>query len=251
VSFLAYGTHKYGVNVATGELDDDGFDEIITGAGPGVVFGPHVRAFDYDGTPSIMPVPGVSFLAYPVRQWGVNVTCGDIDGDGFGEIVTGPGPGPVYGPHVRGWNVDGDTAEALDTVSFFSYSGRRYGGVVGCGDVDGDEFHEIVTAPGPCADFFAHIRGWNYDHAGISPLPGFRFFAWYSSEARYGARVFAAADLDGDLWSEIAVGAGPDPSVASPVKVFNYDGTGVSEWLSFSAFPSVYTHGANIAAGRF
>ncbi len=91
----------------------DGFDEIITGAGPGAVFGPHVRGWNYDGTPGVTPVPGVSYFAYGTPKWGVNVSAGDIDGDGYDEIVTGAGPGAVYGPHVRGWNVDGGTAAAM------------------------------------------------------------------------------------------------------------------------------------------
>ena len=251
INFIAYGTRKYGVNVAAGDIDRDGYDEIITGAGPGAVFGPHVRAFDYDGTPSIAPVPGVSYFAYGTRQWGVNVTCGDIDGDGFGEIITGPGPGIVFGPHIRGWDVDGGIAESISGVSFFAYSMREYGAVVGCGDVDGDGFDEIVTAPGPCMDFLANIRGWNYDDSAVSPLPGCRFFAWHSSQARYGAKVFAGADLDSDGSNEMVVGLGPDPSVSSQVKVFRYDGEGVTGWFSLQAFPSSYTHGTSVAAGRF
>jgi len=251
LSFIAYGTRKWGVNVACGDIDRDGFDEIITGPGPGAVFGPHVRAFDFDGTPSVTPVPGVSFFAYGTRKWGTNVTGGDIDGDGFDEIVTGPGPGAVFGPHIRGWNVDGGPASSIPKVSFFAYGTKKYGAVVAFGELDRDGFDEIITAPGPSGLFSAHVRGWDYDNASITPVPGCSFFAWPSTDVRFGARVYGGADLDGDGRNELVVGAGPDPSAGSPVKVFKYNGAGVTEWFSLQAFASSYTHGTNVAAGRF
>ena len=252
LNFIAYGTRKWGANVAAGDLDDNGSDEIITGAGPGAVFGPHVRAFHYDKDLHwVLPMHSVSFLAYNIRHWGVNVTAGDIDGDGYEEIVTGPGPGVVFGPHVRGWNVDDGPAAAISDVSFFAFGAGRYGVVVTCGDADGDDMDEIVTARGPSSNLGAYIRGWNFDGVSISALPGFRFYAWDPSEARYGARIFAGADLDADGRDELVVGAGPDPSVSSPVKVYRYDGTSVSLWFSLQAFPSGWTHGVNVAAGRF
>jgi len=253
LSFLAYGTHRYGVHVTAGDLDGDAFDEIITGAGPGAVFGPHVRAFRYNenGTPSVIPEPGVNFMAYGTRQWGVHVAGGDIDHDGFDEIITGAGPGPVFGPHVRGWNVDGSPATAIQRVSFFAYNTRRYGVRITGGDVDGDGTEEIVAAPGPSENFGAHIGGWNFDGVTVSPLPGFSFFAWPSSRVRFGARVFAGADLDGDGTDDLVVGAGPDPSVGSPIKIYHYEGVAVIEWLSLQAFPPARTHGVSVAAGRF
>jgi hypothetical protein len=251
LNFIAYGTRKWGVHVAAGDLDLDGYDEIITGAGPGRVFGPHVRAFNYDGTPSVRPMAGVSFLAYGSRQWGVNADCGDIDADGFDEIVTGPGPGLTYGPHVRAWNVDGGQAREVPNVNFFASDLHAYGVVVGCGDVDGDGFAEILTAPGPGEDFFAHIQGWNYDGAAVSHLPGCQFVAWPPVQVRYGARVFAGADLDQDGRSELVIGAGPDPDAGPLVKVFQYDGSGVAFRFSLSSFATEWTHGASVAAGRF
>jgi len=250
LSFLAYGTHKYGVNVATGDIDADGYDEIITGAGPGAVFGPHVRAFDYDGTPGVTPVPGVSYFAYGTPKWGVNVTAGDIDGDGFDEIVTGAGPGAVYGPHVRGWDVDGGAASAISNVSYFAYGTLKYGVNVGAGDVDGDGIDEIVTGAGPGQVFGAHVRGWNYDGTSVTPLPGFSFFAWPPSAARYGARVDARADLDDDGRAELVVGAGPDPTMGTLVRVYRYSGNQISEWFNLEAYPGL-THGTSVAGGRF
>jgi len=251
INFFAYGTTKFGVNVSAGDIDADGFDEIVTGAGPGAVFGPHVRAFDYDGSGSVTPIHSVSFLAYGTRKWGVAVAPGDVDGDHFDEIMTGAGPGTVFGPHVRGWNVDGGTAQAMPEISFFAYGTRQYGVVVTCGDVDGDVIDEIITAPGPSPLFGSHIRGWNYDDGSIGSLPGYSFFAWPSSEARYGARIFAGANLNADGRDELVVGKGPDPSAGSSVKAFVYDGSQATEWFSLLAFPSGWTHGANVTAGFF
>ncbi len=249
VSFLAYGTNKYGVNVALGDLDHDGFDEIVTGAGPGAVFGPHVRGWDYDGTPGVNPIPGVSYFAYGTPKWGVNVACGDIDGDGYDEIVTGAGPGAVYGPHVRGWNVDGGAASAMSGVSFLAYGTNKYGVNVSCGDVDGDGIDEMVTGAGPGDVFGPHVRGWNYDGTAVTPLPGISFFAWDPSNARYGVNVSAGADLNDDGRNELVVGPGPDPDIGALVKIYLYDGSQVTEWLVLDAFPGL-THGTNVAAAQ-
>jgi hypothetical protein len=251
LSFFAYGTNKFGVNVATGDLNGDGRDEIITGAGPGAVFGPHVRAFSWNGSTTPTAMTGVSYFAYGTLKWGVNVTAGDIDGDGRDEIVTGAGPGAVFGPHVRGWNVDGGTAASMGGVSFLAYGTNKWGVNVACGDVDGDGMDEIVTAPGPSGLFGAHVRGWNYDGASLESMGGLNFFAWDTGEALYGARVFAAADLDGNGRDELAIGGGPDPAIGSPVAVYRYDGSTVSRWFGLEAFDSGMTRGASVAAGAF
>jgi len=163
VSWLAYGTPKWGVNVACGDIDADGYDEIITGAGPGAVYGPHVRGWNWDGGPTLTAIPGVSFLAYGTAKFGVNVACGDIDGDGIDEILTGAGPGAVFGPHVRGWNVDGGPATPINAVSFFAWNYQEWGCNVSCGDIDGDGIEEILTGAGPGETYDAWIRGFNYD----------------------------------------------------------------------------------------
>jgi len=188
ISFFAYGTQKYGVNVTGGDIDGDGYDEIVTGAGPGAVFGPHVRGWNYDGAGPVSSIPAVSYLAYGTNQWGVNVACGDLDGDGMDEIITGPGPGVVFGSHVRGWNYDGGTVAPLGGVSFFAYPDARYGVVVGAADVDGDGFDEILTMPGPDPGQPAHARAWNVDGGQVTAIDEIDFHP-YSDEWRYGGRI--------------------------------------------------------------
>ena len=249
LSFLAYGTNKWGVNVAAGDLDGDGYDEIITGAGPGEVFGPHVRAFDFDGAPPVTPMAGVSYFAYGTLKFGVNVTAGDLDGDGFDEIITGAGPGTVFGPHVRAWNVDGGSASAIPGVSFLAYGTNKFGVNVAAGDLDGDGLAEIVTAPGPSSLFGAHIRGWNIDGS-VTPMPGFSFFAWPATQSTYGAQVFAGADLDGDGRDDLLVGAGPDPTAGTPVQAYRYLDDTIVPWFSLEAFPAGTTTGSSVTGGR-
>jgi len=135
--FLAYPRgFRGGVNVVTGDLNKDGVDEIITGAGPGG--GPQVRIFDRAGR-----VRG-QFFAYDKNfRGGVNVAAGDINQDGTDEIITGAGPGG--GPHVRIFDRRGKVIE-----QFFAYDKNFRGGVnVAAGDINQDGTDEIITGAGP------------------------------------------------------------------------------------------------------
>jgi hypothetical protein len=151
------------------------------------MFGPHVRAFAPDGTP--LDGGAVSFLAYGTHRWGVNVSCGDLDGDGREEIVTGAGPGAVFGPHVRGWSYDGESVSPLPGGSFLAYGAGRFGVVVACGELALGGGEEILTAPGPDPDFGCHVRGWAYNGSAVSALAAVDFFAFDPSVYGCGGRV--------------------------------------------------------------
>ncbi len=251
VSFLAYGTNKFGVNVCSGDLDGDGYDEIVTGAGPGAVFGPHVRGWNWDGTGTPTPIPGISYFAYGTPKWGVNVSCGDIDGDGYDEIVTGAGPGAVYGPHVRGWNCDGGGASSIPGVSFFAYGTLKFGVNVACGDIDGDGIDEMVTGAGPGAVFGPHVRAFNWDGTGSAQsIPGVSWFAY--DYTQWGANV-SCGDLDNDGIDEILTGPGPGESHAPRVRGWNYDGQTLTALggVDFYAYGSTeVTHGVKVGGLR-
>jgi hypothetical protein len=120
------------------------------------------------------------------------VACADIDGDGMDEILTGAGPGSVFGPHVRGWNVDGGAAASIPGVSFFAYGTNQFGVRVTGGDVDGDGIDEIVTTPGPGVVFASHVRGWNYDGGTLAAIPSISFLA-FDPSLLYGADATVAA----------------------------------------------------------
>src|SRR5262245_57599792 len=89
-------TFAGGLFVAAGDVNGDGREDIIIGAGAGG--SPQVRI--YDGA-TFTEIAG--FVAYDgTVSGGVTVAAGDVDGDGVADIVTGAGPGGS--PRVRVWN---------------------------------------------------------------------------------------------------------------------------------------------------
>ncbi|MBI5038005.1 MAG: VCBS repeat domain-containing M23 family metallopeptidase [Candidatus Kerfeldbacteria bacterium] len=173
-----------GVDVAAGDFNNDGIDEIIAAAGPGG--GPQVRIFTADAK-----VRG-QFMAYaPSFRGGVNVAAADLTGDGIAEIITGAGPGGA--PHVRVMTHGG-----AHISQFFPYATTFRGGVT----VDAAEATEaapalIVTGPGIGGG--AHVRLFDSkgNHYG-------QFFP-YDSSFRGGVNV-AIANMDsGSLEPEVLV----------------------------------------------
>ncbi|MFN7972835.1 MAG: Ig domain-containing protein [Acidobacteriota bacterium] len=238
VSFFAFGTLRYGVGVASCALDATAQMEMLAGAGPGAVFGPHVRAFTFDGS-VVAPLPGASFYAYGTLRFGANVGAGDVDGAPPAEILTGPGPGPTFGAHVRAFAYAGSITP-LSRIDFFAIPGSGHGCGVAGGDVDADGFDELCASAGPGAPVAARTVGFEDDGSGVRALPGFDATPFPSA---YGARS-SLGDVSvviDDGRSDLVCGAGPDPAASSLVLVFRYDGAAlVAVPGSFAPFPDPY-----------
>jgi PKD domain/FG-GAP-like repeat len=165
-SFFAYrSSFTGGVRVASGDVDGDGYDDVITAPGKGGP--PLVEVFSgKDGSPID------SFFAFrSAFTGGVFVAAGDVNGDGYAEIIVGADAGG--GPLVRVF----DRHDGRVLGSFFAYQSSFTGGVrVAVGDVNGDGVADIITGAG--AGGGPHVKVFDGDPAGGTLRS---FFAYQSS----------------------------------------------------------------------
>ena len=244
VNFYAYGTLRYGVVADGVDVDSDAYHEILTTPGGGAVFGPHVRAFDVDGA-QVRPKAKINFFAYATLAWGARVTGGDLEADGFEELLVGPGPGPTFGSQVRGFDFDGQSLGPIAKLNFQAFSAVGYGAIVAEGDVDGDGFSEVLPGMGPGPGHPARLSGYDFDGVGINRISGLDAVVFPSS---YGLRPATGEILD-DPGIEILASPGPDPGADSTVGLLSWDGTTLNTpTAGFEAFTG-WTHGVNLAAG--
>ncbi len=120
-----------GVHTASGNFDGLYTTPDFLVTAPGVGGGPHVKVWtmvqDIAGN---ITVGGLftEFLAYTPRfTGGVNVTTGDLDGDGRAELIVGAGPGG--GPHVKIYKLDISDRKAVLVNEFMAYDPNFRGGV--------------------------------------------------------------------------------------------------------------------------
>ncbi len=229
-SFFAYATSFIGgVNVGCGDIDGDGRQDLITGAGPGA--GSHVIVWSGRTGAAIR-----SFFAYPNFTGGVTVASTDLNRDGAADIITGTGAGG--GPHVKVF--DGRTGNEIR--SFFAFEPSFSGGVkVAGGDLNQDGFGDIIVGAGPGGG--PHVTAFS----GATQQILQSFFA-YDVKFTGGVTV-AVADMDGDGVNDIvtAAGKGGGPHI----KVINgMTGLSLEGWNgSFWAFTPTFRYGVEVAAG--
>jgi hypothetical protein len=225
-SFFGYAGFSGGVRVAAGDIDGDGHADVITGAGAGSAGG-HVKVFSGATGSEIR-----SFLAYGSGlNSGVTVAAGDVDRDGFDDIITGTGAG-APGGHVKVFS----GATGAELRSFFAYPTLFQGSInVGGADLDGDGAADIFTGT---AESTSHVKAFD----GLTSLE-VRSFLPYGAFS--GGVSVAAGDLNGDGRADIVTGAGAG-SAGGHVRVF--DGMTGDELHSLLGFDGNFTGGVYVAA---
>ncbi len=227
-SFSAFGPrNKYGVRVATGDVNGDGVEDIIVGSGRGSVGGAHVRVFD-GADPNHAPFAGVlgDFRPFGSGILGaVNVTAGDVNGDGRADIIVSPASGSLGQVRIFS-GVDGSLLNKFTALS------KVTGGLrVAAGDLDGDGKDEVIVGAGigSAVKVFDGLTG--------VEVAGKQFQAF--DRGYKGGVTVAAGDVNGDGIDEIIVGTAKGTNL---VRIFDHTLTQLSE------FRTTARHGVRLAA---
>lgn len=223
-SFYAYDPNfRGGIDVATGDVDGDGIDEIITSAGSGG--GPHIKVFKADGTLFS------EFLAYNLAfHGGVNLATVDVDSDGKAEIITAPAS--LGGPHIRIFKPTG-----IVVSEYFAYDKTFTKGLDVSASTYGNNQVAIVTAPnsggGP------HIKV--FDKTGLMQS---EFFA-YDGKFFGGVRV-SASRASSQSSSQLQIVTVPASTGGPHVRVF--DSLGAEQKGELTGFEAWWVGGYDIAS---
>jgi len=140
--FFAYNVNfRGGISLQVCDLDRE-YEEIITI--PNANGGPHLRIFGYrDG--SYRPVILGLMTHHPDFRGGINIGCGDIEGNGYDQIAAVPAQ--RGGPHIRTFGRNRERTISILSPGFMAFHPDFRGGVsLSLGDFDYDYDQEIVAA---------------------------------------------------------------------------------------------------------
>lgn len=209
-----------GAYVALGDVDGDTIDDVVVGAGGSS--GPLVNVFSGKTFALIK-----SFFAFaPAFAGGVTVAVGDVDADGFGDIVCGSA---TAASNVTVYS--GATGKLLRSFSAFAAGGTT-GVYVASGDLDGDDHAEVVVGSAAGATPLVSVYG-GVDGKLV------RSFLAFPAAFMGGVRVGVSRS---NVGMKILAGAGPGGS--PEVKLFTSDG---GPGGAFLAYPAGFTGGVYVA----
>ena len=212
------GGASFGVTTASaGDVNGDGFSDVIVGDGVGNVT-------IYLGSASGLSSTPATTLTGLTLHFGISVAgAGDVNGDGFSDVVIGDGGGNVYVFNGSNTGIaSGTAAGASATLTGVGFFG---GTVAGAGNVNGDNYSDIIVGDG-LGDAFIFTGSGSGIVSGTSATAA----TVLTGSGNFGATVAAAGDVNADGFGDVIIG-----DAGGNAFVFNGSGSGIASGTSASA----------------
>jgi len=204
----------YGTSVASaGDVNGDGYSDILIGAPNSTASGAHIH---YGSSTGPVAVASWSEFFGTSARFGQTVaSAGDLNGDGYGDIVIAEPqrnnpPSAFGGFYVFFGSPTGPAAVANFTRLADANTWGPFGGSVACaGDVNGDGFADLVIGnPGFQGGQTGEGRVQIFSGAGSALRTASSWgVSGGQASARLGWSLSGAGDVNGDGFADVVVGA--------------------------------------------
>jgi hypothetical protein len=192
---------------AAGDVDGDGFDDVLVGV-PGAGTTGEARVY-LGSAAGLASSPDWILSGSPTAvRFGASVAgAGDVNGDGFADVLVGdPSTGGTASLYLG-------SADGLDDspawIGECDQPAAYYGVVAGAGDVNGDGFDDFAVGASRYTNGEA-AEGMVFVYHGGPSGPG-SSASWTAesndANADFGSAVATAGDVNGDGFADLAVGA--------------------------------------------
>ncbi len=216
-NWIVDGYHSggfFGGTVASaGDVNGDGYDDVVVGAAYypiGCDSCEEGRAYLFLGSASgLETVPAwIASGTLDLERFAKSIAgAGDVDGDGYDDVIVAGGYSafgdPDYAVVYRGG------PSGLSPTPAWRYEEYSLAAVASAGDVNGDGYDDVIVG---VPEWYSHEYAegaalvFTGSSAGLSPKPAWQYES-NNLGARAGSAIASAGDVNGDGYDDVIVGA--------------------------------------------